>query len=880
MVLSSRRRPNSAQDTVKQDRTSSSSSADGYRGYLPPAQHHLFSSSGGGREISKIPLDTRPSSSKENYSERWSGQLPFVKQASDLAIASPEESKATPSKEKTGTADKTFSSPNPTNSFSSAASKLSGPSRRRAQEPPQHQGLIKSPSARSAKPGARAGSPFGRDEVESFHNGIMFASLNGNSSTLVVLRTAEERALNPERLNLDKRGLSLCPLVENEPRLRLLNYQNNQITKICNLGNLPNLIFLDFYNNKIEDLRDGELSTVTNLRVLMLGKNRLKQVAGLAHLSKLDVLDLHSNQITSVENLDSLAELRVLNLAGNQIRVVHNFGGLVSLTELNLRRNKIEHVYELHLLPMLQRVFLSNNQIRSFDHCNCIFKMQHILELSLDNNPFSSGGHIENSSYRQYILESLPTLQHLDLKPIPDEERSKVNGFNRSRKSSQGAAIFSPNYASPESEAQTIKEARPPAVPGSPQWAHSRVHHRVAKPNHDTQEAGKRLSAFLPTETALNETGGSQNSESNTGSWTQNRHSSTRALAGVGVQDSAAGVRQQNLEQDSPERSDGTNPPRRRHRQRPQTNRGVDAQSQSTDERTNENTGGVDPAWSSEKETSNVLMTIPVMSKVARRMERGAFYELEDCSGTNDKDLRVVGDSWGWLTKTQLLPLIASISLSETPVQRLVEQSPSIVEHCNRLRKLMLSDNGIKTLAEVEKLAVFGSKIIELVVEKNDVTASPFFRGCISYFLPKVEQLNGEPLSAQDKARGRYIFCPKKTLKSSSSSKLSAATKKITSNSFSDTPFDMLSASSSTQKLQEPSTRDVLLEKRKGEKAWLKIKHGAMDRERTQEIFDEQWQSVIEDLIKETIIEAEDLNSYMERALDEVKKEVVLQFKN
>jgi leucine-rich repeat-containing protein 49 len=39
------------------------------------------------------------------------------------------------------------------------------------------------------------------------------------------------------------------PLLEGEERLRLLNLQHNHITKIENLVSLPNLIFLDLYNN-------------------------------------------------------------------------------------------------------------------------------------------------------------------------------------------------------------------------------------------------------------------------------------------------------------------------------------------------------------------------------------------------------------------------------------------------------------------------------------------------------------------------------------------------------------------------------------------------------------------------------------------------------
>ena len=65
----------------------------------------------------------------------------------------------------------------------------------------------------------------------------------------MVYRKPSERSANPERLNLDKRDLSHMPLLEGEERLRLLNLQHNHISKIENLVRLPNLIFLDLYNN-------------------------------------------------------------------------------------------------------------------------------------------------------------------------------------------------------------------------------------------------------------------------------------------------------------------------------------------------------------------------------------------------------------------------------------------------------------------------------------------------------------------------------------------------------------------------------------------------------------------------------------------------------
>ena len=90
-------------------------------------------------------------------------------------------------------------------------------------------------------------------------------------------RSREDKSANPERLSVDNRQLTACPILEGEERLRLLNYQNNNIQAISNVGNLPNLIFLDLYNNSIKSMTG--LLAVTQLRVLMLGKNKISKVA-------------------------------------------------------------------------------------------------------------------------------------------------------------------------------------------------------------------------------------------------------------------------------------------------------------------------------------------------------------------------------------------------------------------------------------------------------------------------------------------------------------------------------------------------------------------------------------------------------------------------
>ena len=257
---------------------------------------------------------------------------------------------------------------------------------------------------------------------EKTYDGFVFIQYNDHPGALVVYRSPEERAANPERLNLDRRRLTVCPILKSEEQVRLLNYQSNYIKEIQNLVHLPNLIFLDLYNNRIENL-SHDLGCVPTLRVLMLGKNRIRAISHLDKLVKLDVLDLHSNAITKIEQLGALSELRVLNLAGNRLTEIKRLSNLKSLTELNVRRNHIVKATSLQQLQSLQRLFLSNNCIQSFDSIVCVFGIRCLMELSMDGNPIALQ---DPTTYRRYVIEQAKKLRLLDLKRVTDAERRLV----------------------------------------------------------------------------------------------------------------------------------------------------------------------------------------------------------------------------------------------------------------------------------------------------------------------------------------------------------------------------------------------------------------------------------------------------------------------
>ncbi|XP_043934404.1 leucine-rich repeat-containing protein 49 [Protopterus annectens] len=252
----------------------------------------------------------------------------------------------------------------------------------------------------------------------------VFTEASTGQGTTAVHRRMEEKAIAPDSLNLDRRKLKVCPIIEGEECIRLLNLQHNLITQIQNMSNLQQLIFLDLYDNQIEEIRG--LSNLYHLRVLMLGNNRIKKISKLENLKKLDVLDLHGNEIRKIENINHLSELRVLNLSRNMIIHVENLNGLDSLAELNVRYNQIVSVRDADALPCLQRLFLSFNNISSFEEIFCLAESSSLSEITLDGNPIA-----QESWYKQTVLRHMLQLRQLDMKRITEEERRTASALAR-----------------------------------------------------------------------------------------------------------------------------------------------------------------------------------------------------------------------------------------------------------------------------------------------------------------------------------------------------------------------------------------------------------------------------------------------------------------
>ncbi|XP_069672642.1 leucine-rich repeat-containing protein 49 [Periplaneta americana] len=252
------------------------------------------------------------------------------------------------------------------------------------------------------------------------------------SGRLHVSRSQKEKERNPDRICLDRRGLTKVPLLVGETKVRLLSLQHNLISKLDDVPTqgLSRLVFLDIYDNQLE--RIAGLDCLENLRVLLVGKNRIRRIEGLSCLTKLEVLDLHGNQITQVGGLSTLCELKVLNLAGNQIRVVgtSDLQGLHSLQELNLRRNRIKRLLGFGETPQLQKLYLSNNELQTVDNMSSVVKARLLSEVTVDGNPVALAGDCVS-----FLVSYLPQLKQLSCMEVTESVRRAALAWRSSRES-------------------------------------------------------------------------------------------------------------------------------------------------------------------------------------------------------------------------------------------------------------------------------------------------------------------------------------------------------------------------------------------------------------------------------------------------------------
>lgn len=168
---------------------------------------------------------------------------------------------------------------------------------------------------------------------------------------------------NLESLQIDDNQISDLRPITGLTRLRTLWIMSNQVKDITPLTGLVALEDIYLNGNPVTDLTPLTRMSISNLRLSELGiedisalrelnqnttgfitldlsKNRIRDVAPLAHLDRVSYLDLSDNRITDISSL-AQSKFNYLDLRNNQITDVSVFTSLTPST-VDLRNNPIK----------------------------------------------------------------------------------------------------------------------------------------------------------------------------------------------------------------------------------------------------------------------------------------------------------------------------------------------------------------------------------------------------------------------------------------------------------------------------------------------------------------------------------------------------------
>lgn len=226
--------------------------------------------------------------------------------------------------------------------------------------------------------------------------------------------TLEVIDLTNERLQ-DVGNISVCTKLQ-EIILRQNKLNNGIFTQ---LNQIPSLVSIDLYENRLTPIRKGEqpFSNLCNVEDLDLSFNELRFIRGFQGLTKLRHLYLIQNKITQIpQDVNVIGQhLEILELGSNRIRVIENLNNFPCLEQLFLGRNKVAAILPTSLanLPKLKLLSLQSNRITKLENLEPV--KDTLEELYLSHNGIS-------------VVENVACCSHLRVLDLSNNRLTEVDG--------------------------------------------------------------------------------------------------------------------------------------------------------------------------------------------------------------------------------------------------------------------------------------------------------------------------------------------------------------------------------------------------------------------------------------------------------------------
>lgn len=222
----------------------------------------------------------------------------------------------------------------------------------------------------------------------------------------------------PKLVYLDLRSNPLNKLTfgTRMPALKILLVSNCQLTEMPDFVSFPNLEFLDISRNKLETAQSIKQN---NLIVLNISRNQITDLSTFNSFKKLERLDISFNEIEDdgfrkAKKLKSLKLLYARSTRLKKIQILTHISP--NITELDLSFTKIDQFDDV--LSYIK----SNSQLRALDlrgtevtqHMYPLQAYDTLIESISMFNSYHPDTITNRQSYRQQIIDRLPTLEVLD----------------------------------------------------------------------------------------------------------------------------------------------------------------------------------------------------------------------------------------------------------------------------------------------------------------------------------------------------------------------------------------------------------------------------------------------------------------------------------
>lgn len=262
--------------------------------------------------------------------------------------------------------------------------------------------------------------------------------------------------------SLEQLDLSNCTISSNSldaisslVNLRRLVLNTCALADINPLGQLTKLTELDLSNNSITDL--SVLSLMLELETVSVSNNPVTSIAGLATCSKLKSVDISNCNVASLSSLSDKTNLETLLAPNNQISDLSDLSGCRALSVLNVEANQVTDISVLSQLNSLTRFDGDNNQIAAvpdFDEDRSVLQI-----FSVNNNQITDISGLTDLLELNYVYADYNQIQ--DLSPLAvNRNLIQVDVWDNplteeSVKALQEASVivnYNPNYEPPAEE--------------------------------------------------------------------------------------------------------------------------------------------------------------------------------------------------------------------------------------------------------------------------------------------------------------------------------------------------------------------------------------------------------------------------------------------